>query len=404
MKLRMLSVLSLALISLNSASAADDFFSQTKFGLDTRLRYEMVDQDNQLENADAVTLRIRPSIQTGSWHGFSGFVQGEGTIELNDRFNSTRNAETTYSSVPDPENLQLNQLYLKYVSSPKLDLTLGRQLINLDNQRFVGSVAWRQNDQTFDAVALNLKPLTSVGLYYAYINQVNTIFGSENPEPKYVRAQDGEQDSDIHLIQAKWNYTPALNMTAYGYLMDFNDLAAWSNQTYGLRVTGKIKNLRYVAEYAKQSDYADQPINYDADYYTIELGYSLAASNPLGEVALGYEVLGSDHGQIGFQTPLATKHKFNGWTDLFLNTPTNGLTDLYLSSNLNILRQGKLATEYHHYRSDEHSLDYGQEYAVSFTHPLPLKGLSALAKFSSYQAEDYGVNTDKFWLQLDYKY
>ena len=241
MKLRMLSVLSLALISLNSASAADNFFSQTKFGLDTRLRYEMVDQDNHLENADAVTLRIRPSIQTGSWHGFSGFVQGEGTIELNDRFNSTRNAETTYSSVPDPENLQLNQLYLKYVSSPKLDLTLGRQLINLDNQRFVGSVAWRQNDQTFDAVALNLKPLTSVGLYYAYINQVNTIFGSENPEPKYVRAQDGEQDSDIHLIQAKWNYTPALNMTAYGYLMDFNDLAAWSNQTCGLRVTEKSK-------------------------------------------------------------------------------------------------------------------------------------------------------------------
>ncbi len=101
---------------------------------------------------------------------------------------------------------------------------------------------------------------------------------------------------------------------------------------------------------------------------------------------------------------MATKHKFNGWTDVFLNTPANGLTDLYLSSSLNILRQGKLATEYHHYRSDEHSLDYGQEYAVSFTHPLPLKGLSALAKFSSYQAEDYGVNTDKFWLQLDYKY
>jgi hypothetical protein len=33
-----------------------------------------------------------------------------------------------------------------------LDLTLGRQRINLDDQRFVGSVGWRQNEQTFDAV------------------------------------------------------------------------------------------------------------------------------------------------------------------------------------------------------------------------------------------------------------
>jgi hypothetical protein len=404
MKLHTLSVLSLALISLNSAFAAEDIFSQTKFGLDSRLRYEMVNQANHLETADAFTLRIRPSIQTGSWHGLSGFVQGEGTIELNEHFNSTRNAETNYSSVPDPENLQLNQLYLKYASNPKFDVTLGRQLINLDNQRFIGSVAWRQNDQTFDAVTLNVKPLANVGLYYAYVNQVNTIFGRENPEPKYVQAQDGEQDGDIHLIQAKWNDNPALNMTAYGYLMDFNDLAAWSNQTYGLRLTGKMNKLRYVAEYAKQTDYADQPLAYDADYYTVELGYNLTAEKPLGEIAFGYEVLGSDHGRIGFQTPLATKHKFNGWTDIFLNTPANGLTDLYLSSNLNILDQGKLGTEYHHYRSDEHSLDYGQEYAVSFSHPLPLKGLAALAKFSSYQAEDYGVNTDKFWLQLDYKY
>ena len=97
-------------------------------------------------------------------------------------------------------------------------------------------------------------PSQEFGLFYSYIDQVNTIFGSEEPEPNFIQAQASKQESKIHLIQAKWNYTPALNMTAYGYLMDFNDLAAWSNQTYGLRVTGKVKNLRYVAEYAKQSD------------------------------------------------------------------------------------------------------------------------------------------------------
>ncbi|ESK54263.1 alginate export family protein [Acinetobacter tjernbergiae] len=402
-----LNLLSLAMLSLLSTAtfAADDFLTKTKFSLDSRLRYELVDQDNQLKNADAWTLRLRPSLETGTWHGLSAFVQGEGTVEINDNFNSTRNAETNYSTVTDPENLQLNQAYLKYVYSPKFDLNVGRQVINLDNQRFVGSVAWRQNDQTFDAISLNIKPYAKFGLYYAYIDQVNTIFGSDDPKPKFVRAQDGKQDSQIHLIQAKVNYSPLLNSTFYGYLMDFEDLAAWSNQTYGLRLTGKKNNFRYVAEYAKQSEYADQPTNYDADYYALELGYGITdKGSALGEIALGYEVLGSDAGKIAFQTPLATKHKFNGWADLFLTTPVNGLTDLYISSNFNVFGKGKLSTELHQYRSDVKNMDYGQEFSVSYSHALPVKGLSALAKFSDYQAEEFSVDTQKLWFQVDYKY
>ena len=123
------------------SNAADDFISQTKLSLDSRVRYEWVEQDNKLQHADAWTLRLRPAIQTGSWHGLSAFVQGEGTIEINDAFNSTRNNQTDYSTVADAKNLQLNQAYLKYVYSPKFDATVGRQAINLDNQRFVGSVA-----------------------------------------------------------------------------------------------------------------------------------------------------------------------------------------------------------------------------------------------------------------------
>lgn len=54
-------------------------------------------------------------------------MQGEGTVEINDHFNSTRNAETNYSTVPDPQTLQLNQAYLKYAYSPKFDLSIGRR-------------------------------------------------------------------------------------------------------------------------------------------------------------------------------------------------------------------------------------------------------------------------------------
>ena len=41
--------------------------------------------------------------------------------------------------------------------------------------------------------------------------------------------------------------------------------------------------------------------------------------------------MASDDGMYGFSTPLATLHKFNGWSDQFLTTPKEGLVDLYAS-------------------------------------------------------------------------
>jgi hypothetical protein len=82
----------------------------------------------------------------------------------------------------------------------------------------------------------------------------------------------------------------------------------------------------------------------------------------------------------------------------------NGLTDLYISSSFNVFGKGKLGTELHQYRSDEKNMDYGQEFSISYSHALPIKGLSALAKLSDYQAEEFSVDTQKLWLQMDYKY
>ncbi len=404
------SMLTLACASSTPSFAANPIIDGAKFGLDARLRYEMVDQSNTLDTADAVTLRIRPSLQSGTWNGLSGFVEGEATVGVNDHFNSTRNNETSFSTVVDPQSTELNQLYVKYMANPKFDATLGRQRINLDNQRFVGAVAWRQNEQTFDGISLNLKPDAKIGLYYAYINQVNTIFGSRDRKPTFLQAQDGTLDSQIHLAQVKYNYSPLLNAVVYGYFMDFDDLAAWSNKTYGIRLTGKKDAIRYVAEYAQQSDYGDQPISYNANYYNVEIGYTLPKEIlPKTELALGYEVLGSDSGKIGFQTPLATKHKFNGWTDIFLATPANGLTDLYITGSTTVFEKAKVSLELHQYESDHSSQDYGKEYGVSVSYPIAaVKGLTGLAKFSSFEAEDVHtasiLDTKKLWLQLDYKY
>ena len=53
----------------------------------------------------------------------------------------------------------------------------GRQRIVHGSQRFVGGVAWRQNEQTYDALRLQPK-LADWTIDYAYVWNVNRIFWS----------------------------------------------------------------------------------------------------------------------------------------------------------------------------------------------------------------------------------
>ena len=81
------------------------------------------------------------------------------------------------------------------------------------------------------------------------------------------------------------------------------------------------------AALARQSDYADNPLSYDAVYYSVQGVLTTGAFTFTG----AYEVLGSDDGNAGFRTPVATLHKFQGWTDRFLATPAAGVRDTWFS-------------------------------------------------------------------------
>ncbi|MEY4516526.1 MAG: hypothetical protein RL180_872, partial [Pseudomonadota bacterium] len=184
-------------LSAAHAESADVLWQKGKVMLDARTRYEYVNDDSTTDPAEALTVRIRPAFQTGTWSGLSGLIEGEATAAVVDDYNSTRNNNIKHLNVVDPESAEINQLLLKYVYSPMFDATLGRQRINLDNQRFVGGVAWRQNEQTYDGLSFNLKPTKELGFYYAYINQVNTIFGSKDAKPAAnAQAQPSDVETD----------------------------------------------------------------------------------------------------------------------------------------------------------------------------------------------------------------
>ena len=455
---RLLSVsILVAMSSVSVRSHADDsdvsnLWNNGKFTLDSRLRYEGVNLDQSLpadtvKDANAWTLRIRPGFQTGIWNGLSAAVEASANINLNDKFNSTRNGETDYATVVDPKNVDFTQLNIKYAYSPTFNMTVGRQLINLDNQRFIGAVAWRQNVQTFDAASFNVKPTEDVGFYYAYINRVNTIFGESDIKPTPNNAQRGHVNSNSHLFQFKYSLTPLLNAVAYGYLLDLDKYsvtpttlpATNSNKTFGIRATGAYAPFRYAFEYAKQSDFGSNPLRYSADYYLIEGTVAVSKFKALPDLDFtgGYEVLGNDSNvtssvlgapkRFAFQTPLATKHIFNGFADLFLATSVFGLVDTYIGTSFKIPtmignNKIKVAATYHWYSSDEGSSKYGQEFDLVLSSPIALPksvpgALSIVTKYARYTATDNAAtdafpiiknggnrDTDKVWLQLDYKY
>nr|WP_306109738.1 hypothetical protein [Pseudomonas sp. 8BK] len=404
-----LSLLSLAIAGTtlsHAALAEEDFsklFSEAKPILDARYRYEHVDQDNALKHANAQTLRTRVGVQSGKWYGLSALIEADNVSRIGDAsYNETRNGQSEYSVVADPDGSEINQALLRY-DHQYGSAVLGRQRINLDNQRFVGGVAWRQNEQTYDGALAQLKPLDGLTLTYAYIDNINSIFGPGNGRYDSA-ANPANIEGHSHLLNAQYILMPELTATAYQYRLGLDNLTAGSqsSKTTGLRLNGAVKGLSYVLEYAQQSEYADNPLDLDSDYYLAELGYSLKG------VALkaGYEVLGGDEGpgNRAFQTPLATKHAFQGWSDIFLMTPAGGVKDAYAGVTAPLLG-GSLQAWYHDFRAEQGSSQYGEEINLSYAHPIPgVKGLVGLVKYASYDADDFAVDTDKAWLQVQYSY
>ncbi|BAU76013.1 alginate export family protein [Metapseudomonas furukawaii] len=408
-------LLSLAVAATSHAALAEEapstLFTEGKPILDARYRYEHVDQDNNLRHANAQTLRTRVGFQSGKWYGLSGLVEVDNVSRLGDAaYNSSRNGQTDYAMVVDPDGTEVNQALLRYDQAFG-SAVLGRQRINLDNQRFVGGVAWRQNEQTYDAALGQLKPLDGLTLTYAYLDNINTIFGPDNGRFDN-RTNPANIEGHSHLFNAQYQVMPALTVTAYGYLLGLDNIAvtaasplgSLSSATRGLRLNGALGGFSYALEYARQQDYADNPQDLDSEYYLAELGYVLKGVQLKG----GYEVLGGDSGpgNRAFQTPLATKHLFQGWADQFLTTPADGIEDAYLGFTAP-LAGGSLQAWYHDFASERGGDRYGDEIDLSYTRPIPgVKGLVGMLKYAHYDSADRTrtLDTEKFWAQLQYSY
>lgn len=366
---------------------------------DFRLRYESVDEDKALKDASALTLRTRFGYTTAAVGGLSAGLEFEDSRQVLgvDDYNDTlgKNAGV-YSVIADPETTEVDQAFLKYKRG-SVTATLGRQVLTLDNHRFVGHVGWRQDRQTFDAFRVEAAFTEKLSGQYAYLVKRNRIF-----------AEEKDIDSKDHLLNLAYK-TDLGKLSAYAYLLEVDQATDNGLDTYGLRFAGKKPasedvTVLYSAEYATQEKSSAGAADLDADYMAFEVGAAFSGVT----AKFGYELLGSDEGSYGFSTPLATLHKFNGWADQFLSTPDQGLEDMYVSVGGSVAGI-KLAAIYHDFSADESTGgadDLGSEVDLLAKKKFN-DTYSGGVKYAMYSAGDaaFGkVDTDKAWVWVSAKF
>ena len=385
------------LAAVTGPSSFADALRQGKVSLNARLRYEAVEQTG-LRDANALTLRTRLGFAPAPYQGWKFLVEAENiTAADGDSYSQAglNPGGAGQAVIADPETTELNQL-LAVFTRGRTTVTLGRQRLILDNVRFIGDVGWRQNMQTFDALVVQDRTLAGTTLTYAYLEQINRVFSRRHAQ--------GRWDSDSHLFNASYAGGPAGTLTGYAYLLDFDNSAANSCATYGASFAGSrplnaAMKFTYRLEGATQSDYGSSPLNYTATYTAFEAGFTGQA----GGLTVGHETLGADN-NVGFKTPLATLHAWNGWADLFLTTPAAGLRDTYAKATANLPADLALTAFYHQFDADTGGAGFGHEADVQLTRKFG-QSLTGLVKFADFHPDTTAYpDVKKVWAQVEFTY
>lgn len=366
--------------------------------VDARLRYESAVLDDALLDADAVTLRMR--VGGKAIRGdFSLLAESEATAALVTQYNAfpfpqaEDQRRPAYAAIPDPANIELNRLQLDWRKGDTA-LTIGRQRIELDDQRWVGSAGWRQNEQTFDAI----RGQTAVGpikLDASYLVAQRTPFGIDGGPRQAI-------DGEFILLGANAKLA-GFNVKAFAYLLDFDEPFAVGNssRTFGVLAQRKLPlgtaKIDLKGSYARQADWRNPLREYSTDYGLAEGAVTLDNFS----IVVGWELLGSDNGSA-VQMPFGSQHKFNGFADMFIVTPPQGLENAYVSAAYTLPLPGKPRANliHHWFQSAAGGTGYGTEWDAVIA--AKFGKVSLLAKYASFRSEGFAVDTERFWLQLEF--
>ena len=327
-----------------------------------RPRYNRIVEDGYPETTRGGTYRIRLGWRTAPWEGWRVALEGIHTGSVEKHFNDdgAQFATSPFPLLPDPAYTGVNQAYAEYAGVDGFRVRAGRQVVRLENQRWVSDNDFRQIPQVFDGVRAVYTGIERTELeagYYARLRNTSGVTASLN----------------LKTLRAAWNPVANHVLAAYGVFHDqpangvFTGFANNSYRVLGVRAEGAFAasgdiDIPYLVDVAHQDHYAGGDSRIDARYWRAGAGVSSAAWT----VRFDQEVKGSNHGIFGLEDPLTDYYAFNGWTLNFFNTPRTGLRDRWVTARYAISR-ATLYGEVHRFRADYGGADLGRETDVGLT-------------------------------------
>ena len=383
------------IIVVHSVVIADSKLSEdVAVKLNIRPRVEIVDST---KSATAFTNRLQVGIEAKNIVDIDGLsVSFEATkvTPLIDDYHSSSsksgNFNPSLATIIDPPITNFTKAFLRY-KFKQTTLVLGEKPLNLDTQRFIGSVGWRQMPQTFGMFAVSHKINSQLSVLGALLYRRNGI----KPE------NDKQYNRGSGILHTEFVHSGPLTVTGYAYLLES------IHNTYGANIKGEFDIspliVSYRAEYALQKNPSvgnTSATTLDTNYYNLEIGVK---NNHLFS-KIGFEVFGEKgNGSTGFSTPYATGHKFNGWSDVLLGKISSGNNDGLKDFNLTIGYEsqsfGKGMFVYHKFDSVINTTNFGSE--VDFLYKKKIfSQIDFLLKIALYDNGDNSslVATNKYWI------
>lgn len=367
---------------------------------ETKLSY-----DGQMRIRDEVDLKSTDSVRHGKM--FSDMrtrlgLKFEPTelVYAYIQFQDSRRLGSNSGGLGSTSNVDLHQAYFVINEFIWKNLTFkgGRFELNYGNQRVFGAVGWHNIGRSWEGGLLS----------YAKNDFQIDFFGlkkMEMDDPGYNR------DFDIGGIYAKLKNLH-LDLFAFGeidadttdYVQEklkrFNLGAYYANKFDAIDVT--VQGLYQAGEMPRGMIPDSFIVDISAFMFAAEVGYKFEGESKT-RIALGVDYTSGDDGTDStkfksFTNAYYTGHKFRGYMDYFVSSPTHGLIDIMLRGSGTVTPKWVVKGDIHYFKaaeeyvslSDDSTLttNIGIEIDLGFVHKAS-KGVSVIGGLSFFVADEH---------------
>jgi len=366
-----------------SAKAADMEMGSTKITIGGQLRERIhwyangigEEVGNRLLGSFRARLKIKAELSDGVTAVFT--PQAVGYWGENKQGILLGERTSTEGASGETNNVNMHEAYMLLSNPFGIDgvvVKLGRQEINLGNQRLIGAVGWSQAGRSFDGILLgyNAGDYGFAGFFYGKLNDNITRFDA------WVMPDNENDSDDIDLYIATWQG----KFKPFGFSGTYEITDIYANprnnmniNTIYARITpvfdtdfAKIKvNLEGAAQTGEDANGLD----YGGYFFSVGAGATFDSVAWSPDLFIGYDFYSGDDdpndGDLdAFWSVFPTAHKWLGHADLvwldnrfylfngvFPQQGDPGITDLYLKLGVKPMDRVAAHVDFHYFRSDQ---------------------------------------------------